>query len=253
MLWVILLSPLTEEILKGIAVIYIAFRYRREFDDVLDGIIYGAMVGVGFAMTGNIISYIGSFLTRGFAGLGSTIVIEGVLYSLDNALYTAIFGAGMGFYRLSQDRFRRYAVAIGAFVLAVVIHGLHNLVIQNAVDLSPVIILLSWSGVSVLVIAMTWSLSRQRRCLEVELIEELPGDVYHSMVQPWVRLHTEWQILKSEGIAAWRLRRRLHQLCAEFAFKRMQARLFPDEAEIDAEANTLRDEILRLLKRFESR
>ena len=251
-LWVILLSPLTEEILKGVAVVYVAFRYRREFDNVLDGIIYGAMVGVGFAMTGNIISFIGSFLTRGFAGLGSTIFIEGVLYSLDNALYSAIFGAGMGFYRLSQDRQRRYAVAIGAFALAVVTHGLHNTLIQNAVDMSPMIVLLSWSGLSVLVIAMAWSLRRQRHCLELELIEELPGDMYHTIVQPRLRLQTEWQILKSEGFATWKLRRRLFQLCAEFAFKRMQARLFPDEAEIDAEANALRDEIRGILERYES-
>jgi len=248
--WFVLLSPLIEEILKGIAVIFLAFRYRREFDDVLDGIIYGAMVGVGFAMTGNIISYIGSFLTRGFAGLGSTILVEGVLYSLDHALYSAIFGAGLGFYRLSQDRFRRSAVAFGALSLAVVTHGLHNLVIQNAMTLNLAMILLTWSGVFVLVIAMIWSLRRQRRCLEVELIEEMPRAIYDSMIRPWVRLRTEWRVLRSEGIAAWRVRRRLHQLCAEFAFKRMQARLFPDEVEINAEADALRDEIWGLIKKF---
>ena len=74
--------------------LFIASRYRREFDGILDGIIYGAVVGFGFAMTANMISYFGSFLLFGFAGLSNIIFVEGVLYGLNHGFYTAIFGAG---------------------------------------------------------------------------------------------------------------------------------------------------------------
>ncbi len=246
---VVLLSPLLDEVLKGVVVVFIASRYRREFDDVLDGIIYGAMVGVGFAMTGNILSYLGSFLTRGYAGLGSSILIEGVLYSLDHASYTAIFGAGVGYFRLSSHRWRRVAVPAGAFLLAVVTHGLHNVLIQNAVNLNLAILMLTWSGVLVLVAAMAWALDRQRRCLKNELVDQLPEELFQVVSQPLRRARAEFDALIKQGVSAWREKRKLHRLCAEYAFKCMQARLFPSEKDITLEATALWNEIKKIIAR----
>ncbi len=149
-----LLAPLVEEALKGAVVIFIAVRYRLEFDNVLDGIIYGAVVGFGFAMTGNIISYLGAFMLRGFAGLNETIFVEGVLYGLDHALYTAIFGAGLGYARLAQQHWQRWAVPLIAFIGSVVFHALHNLAVRNAIGLNPLTVAATWIGVLVIVVVI---------------------------------------------------------------------------------------------------
>ena len=42
-------APLVEESAKGVALIALALLFRREFHNALDGIVYGAMIGFGFA------------------------------------------------------------------------------------------------------------------------------------------------------------------------------------------------------------
>ena len=50
-------APLVEEFWKGLAVFGIFFFLRREFDGVVDGIIYGTFAALGFAATENVMYY----------------------------------------------------------------------------------------------------------------------------------------------------------------------------------------------------
>ena len=50
-------APLVEESAKAIILLIFFFAKRDEFDGVVDGIVYAAMVGLGFAMTENIQYY----------------------------------------------------------------------------------------------------------------------------------------------------------------------------------------------------
>jgi RsiW-degrading membrane proteinase PrsW (M82 family) len=238
-----LVAPLVEEALKGAVVIFIAVRYRLEFDDVLDGIIYGSMVGFGFAMTGNTLSYLGAFLLRGFHGLSSTIVAEGVLYGLNHALYAALFGAGLGYARSAQRRWERWAVPLVGFVLAVVCHALHNLAIRNAIGLSPLTVAATWVGVLVIVVVIVGSLRRQRRWLAAELVGEVPEEMYGALTVRGGRVRAQWRALRLGGLSGWRRARRVHQQCAELATKKMQHRRRPDEARLLEEIERLRREI----------
>jgi RsiW-degrading membrane proteinase PrsW (M82 family) len=238
-----LLAPIVEEALKGLVILYIVLRYRHEFDGVLDGIVYGAMVGFGFAMTGNTVSYLGAFLLRGFEGLSTTIFVEGILYGLNHALYAAIFGAGLGYAVLARRRWHRWAVPSGAFVLAVVCHALHNLVIRSALGLNLVTVFVTWAGVVVIVVVMVWSLRRQRRCLKEDLVDEVPDAVYRTMTVPGGRRKALWQALRQGGLRGWRRERRSQQHCAELAFKKMRLRRRPDEPGLPEEVERLRQEV----------
>jgi RsiW-degrading membrane proteinase PrsW (M82 family) len=248
-----LVAPILQEALKGIAVLFIAWRYRREFDNVLDGIIYGAMVGFGFAMTGNVISYAGSFLLWGFEGLSPAAFAEGIVYGLDNALYTAAFGASLGLGRLVKKRWQRWALPLVGFTLAVGTHALHNFVARSLVGLSPITIITTMLGLILIMIVGVWSLDRQRRCLTKELRGEIPAAVYRALTTPVGRTRARWRALWKQGIGAWWYVRRLHQLCAELAFKKMQARLWPDEADIVQIIERLRQEIASLVKDLEGK
>jgi RsiW-degrading membrane proteinase PrsW (M82 family) len=241
-----LVAPLVEEVLKGAAIIFIAVRYRLEFDNVLDGIIYGAMVGFGFAMTGNTLSYLGAFLLRGFGGLSSTIFVEGVLYGLNHALYSALFGAGLGYARLARHRWQRWSIPLVAFVLAVVSHALHNLAIRNAVGLNPLTVAATWAGVLVIVVVIFWSLKRQRRCLVTELVGEVPDEVYRTLTIRGGRTQAQWQALWREGLRGWRRVRHTHHQCAELASKKMQHRRRPDELGLLEEVGRLRKKVRML-------
>src|SRR3989304_2770005 len=48
-----IIAPIVEEFLKGLAVAIVFFMFRKEFDSILDGIIYGGIAALGFAATEN--------------------------------------------------------------------------------------------------------------------------------------------------------------------------------------------------------
>jgi RsiW-degrading membrane proteinase PrsW (M82 family) len=245
-------APVLQEALKGAAVLFIALRYRREFDNVLDGIIYGATAGFGFAMTGNLISTIGSFLVWGFEGLSTAVFAEGLVYGMNQALYTAAFGAGLGLARLARERWQRWALPAGGFVLAVATHALHNLLARNLLGLNVLTVMATGVGVILVGIVAGWSLAREHRCLRAELRGEVPDALYHIVVTPGARTRAQWRALRTGGLQGWRRARRLHQLCAELAFKKMQRRRRPDELEIVQEIKQLRGEIGRVLAAWDA-
>ena len=78
-------APVVEESLKGPILIILLWRRRQELDGPTDGIIYAAMVGLGFAMMENIGYYIGALVRPKVGGaelLGVTFVLRGVLSPL---------------------------------------------------------------------------------------------------------------------------------------------------------------------------
>jgi RsiW-degrading membrane proteinase PrsW (M82 family) len=63
-------APVSEEILKGMAVALIYLTQRQEFDGWVDGMVYGAMAGFGFAYVENIFYLMG---TSGPGGMGDAV------------------------------------------------------------------------------------------------------------------------------------------------------------------------------------
>jgi RsiW-degrading membrane proteinase PrsW (M82 family) len=241
-----LIAPLLQEALKGLAVLFIALRYWREFDNALDGIIYGAVVGFGFAMTGNLIDHVSAFALWGFEGLDIGAFVEGVLYALNHAFYTGAFGASLGLARLARVRWRRWAWPSAGFALAVAAHALHNLLGVDAVK-----VVTTGVGVAMIGLVAGWSLRRQRRDLREELKDELPESLYHTLVTPSGRARARWQALRTGGLAGWQRTGRLHQYCAELASKKTQHRLRPDEPSLTEEIERLRAKLNALTARAE--
>lgn len=59
---------------------------RHEFDGVLDGLTYGAIIGFGFAMTENFLYFIGAFSEGGFVDLTVLIFLRAVIFGLNHTL-----------------------------------------------------------------------------------------------------------------------------------------------------------------------
>jgi RsiW-degrading membrane proteinase PrsW (M82 family) len=242
-----LIAPFLQEALKGTAVLFVALRYWREFDNVLDGIIYGAVVGFGFAMTGNLVNYVSTFALWGFEGLNIAAFVEGLLYGLDHAFYTAVFGAGLGFGRLARVGWRRWAWPGAGFALAVIAHALHNLLTWTLLGVDAITLVTTGAGVVLIALVASWSLRRQRRALRSELEDELPLPLYRDQVEPGRRVRAQWQALRACGLTGWRRTRRLQQRCAELAFKKTQHHSHPDAPGLTDEIERLRAEIDALL------
>ena len=124
---VVLGAPLVEETAKGIAVLVFLILARHEFDNTLDGLVYGAFVGVGFAMTENVLYFGQTYLEGGIGDLGELFVARAVLGGFGHPAYTAVTGAAIGWARSRYGQgLARVAVPVLGWTIAVVLHAAWN-------------------------------------------------------------------------------------------------------------------------------
>lgn len=235
-------SPLVEELLKGAIVLFFALKRKNEFNNTLDGIIYASMVGLGFAMTGNTISYLGSFLYRGFDSLRLSILFQGVFFGLNHAFYTAIFGAGLGYSRQFFKKSIRVGIAVGAFLLAVLVNGLHSYITQALIGVNPLTIILNWLAISVIFVIMVVSLRRESSILKRFLADELSQPLVMIAIQPKTRRVLLKQIRKTEGREAARQAALFFKQAAQLAFLKEEIQRNPADVSLD-QLELLRGEI----------
>jgi RsiW-degrading membrane proteinase PrsW (M82 family) len=120
-------APLIEESFKGIAVLVVLIFARSEFDDVLDGLVYGALIGVGFAMTENILYFGQAYQEGGLGSFGVLVLARSVLSGLGHPSYTAVTGAAVGWSRERYGHgFARIVVPILGWLGAVALHMAWN-------------------------------------------------------------------------------------------------------------------------------
>ena len=122
-----LLTPLIEEIAKAVGVLLVVI-LSSKFDNPTDGVVYGTAVGLGFAVTENVIYGIsGGIHLYSVAGIlilvgGRTLLSAGV-----HALSSSIFGGFLGHAVLSGRRLAKIAWTSTGLAIAVILHGSWNL------------------------------------------------------------------------------------------------------------------------------
>ncbi|CAA9586127.1 MAG: hypothetical protein AVDCRST_MAG18-3866 [uncultured Thermomicrobiales bacterium] len=116
------IAGIVEEGIKGLILLFIYRRYRDEFHDPVDGVVLGALIGLGFAMTEDI-SYFFRGLDSGVFGLILTIFLRLVLGWMNHSVFTAITGLALGFARMGPPGPRRWLIPLGGYAVAA---GLHN-------------------------------------------------------------------------------------------------------------------------------
>jgi protease PrsW len=246
-------APLVEESAKGIALAALVLFLRREFDNVLDGIVYGAMIGFGFALTENVFAYFLPILLQEGINAGLTnIFMRTVVFGFNHAFWTGITGAALGYARLAPGRASRLLVPPAGWLLAVVLHGVHNTgatLVEQTLCLSlGVSLLVHWGGLFLLlsVAYLTWQ--RESRWIERGLIEEVERGAITAQelrllrsapARQRVRLHA-W---RGGGRSAVRLVAHYFQSATELAFTKAHLRLRGDEGGNLAEIERLREAV----------
>jgi protease PrsW len=128
-----LTAPLVEETLKAVGVVLLYLIARSEINGVVDGFVYGAMVGLGFAVVENVFYFVGQFGGQPAGVLGGFFVrvLASGLYG--HVLYTGLTGMGIAWFvtRTDQRLARRLLVAGGLCLLAVLAHFLWNSPLLN--------------------------------------------------------------------------------------------------------------------------
>ena len=119
---VMFVAPLVEEPLKG--VILVALAFTRWFDNTTDGFVYGAAVGLGFAMSENIL-YFTRAAEASVSTWFTTVLVRTATSGLMHALASSIIGAALGWGKTRTLDIRLVALSMGS-VLAVSVHMVWN-------------------------------------------------------------------------------------------------------------------------------
>jgi len=128
-------APLVEEASKGIGLLVLLIFFRRYFDDILDGIVYGGVIALGFATVENVMYY-GEGLNRAYLEFGLTsealwsflllFTLRGVLSPFAHVTFTAMTGIGCGISRESHNGIVKFLMPVLGYIVAVILHGVWN-------------------------------------------------------------------------------------------------------------------------------
>src|SRR5262245_12243135 len=90
-------APIVEELTKALGVLLLFWLLRAEFDNMRDGLVYGALVGVGFNWFEAALYVAQGYAEYGAAPFGSQLGARYALFGLGgHALFTGIFGSSLG-------------------------------------------------------------------------------------------------------------------------------------------------------------
>jgi RsiW-degrading membrane proteinase PrsW (M82 family) len=122
-------APVVEESAKFLSVERFVYR-SKDFDEPIDGIVYGTAAALGFATLENIIYVFSAYSMSLSLALG-TGIIRGVISVPAHALFAVMWGFALGHAKFLPAR-RRTGVIFGGLFLAMLFHGIFNfLVITN--------------------------------------------------------------------------------------------------------------------------
>lgn len=112
-----IIAPLTEELTKALGM----RPFTRRARELEDGIVYGAIVGLGFAATENMLYETSAWLEGGVSVFIGTVIVRTVSSALLHASASSITGYGLTAKRFLGKSWVPY------YLLAVLLHGAFNL------------------------------------------------------------------------------------------------------------------------------
>ncbi len=228
-------APVVEESAKGLVLIIIYRRFRGEFNGVLDGIVYAAIVGLGFAATENVLYY-GRGIMKDLAdghlfsaddigvSLG-TFILRGIFSPFAHPLFTSMTGIGLGIASRSTKRSTRFWAPVLGLLGAMFLHSLWN----TSAVFGPAFLAVYFFILVPLFIGMLFVIRATLRRERQTIGQYLAYDVQQgALTPPELAVLADGRLRKlavkeaeqQGGKPGRRLRRAFHQAGSELAFLR---------------------------------
>ncbi len=240
-------APIVEEISKALALLILFMVFRPELDTPLDGIVYGGIVGLGFAATENTLYIFNGFQESGYSGLLAVAFIRVVLIGFQHAFYTAFTGLGFALARLQPRRALQILAPLAGLAMAIAAHSLHNTLatLLPGKGLITFGTFVDWAGWLAMLGIILWALGRERSWIRRYLDPEVRAGVLSASQYRIALSPARRQVAALRALATGRARstRRFYQLCAELAWKKHQASRLGPDAGRSATIDELRDEL----------
>jgi RsiW-degrading membrane proteinase PrsW (M82 family) len=244
-------APIAEETFKGIALLVLLLFFRKEIDSPLDGIIYGGLVGFGFAAVENVFYFASAFVESGPSGVVMLSVFRAFVFGLNHALFTGLIGLGLALSRTSPHRLVKIGAPIGGLFLGIASHGIHNGSVTFGAELCwPCLITFAsdWGGVLVLLGIIIWTSLRERQWIVTYLVDEVEGGTLSQRDYVVVSSHLERTVERARALLNGDSRRwwdlgRYYRLATELAFDKRRVALFPAERDTRKRVVELRQQV----------
>jgi RsiW-degrading membrane proteinase PrsW (M82 family) len=126
-------SPVIEELLKALGLVMIVLVARKQINSVLDGMVYGALIGLGFQVVENVFYAINAVEAANAGDKVSPVIatffLRGFLAGLwSHTLFSAMAGAGIAWFLVRTDKplLLRWAGLVAGLFAAWAIHFVWN-------------------------------------------------------------------------------------------------------------------------------
>ena len=240
-----IVAPIVEEFLKGLAVAIVFFLFYKEFDSILDGIIYGGIAVLGFAATENTLYiYRNGYQDGGWGGLFFLAFIRVIIVGWQHPFYTAFTGIGFAVARTNKNILIKLIAPLIGFGVAVTTHAFHNtfgsmiggfggLAAGTFVD---------WIGWAFMLGFIIWMVNNERNLVKNHLYSEVVSGLisqtqYQKALSPWN--------MSTAGLSG-KTTARFYQVCGELSHKKEQYKKQGDEGGNAVIIEKLRTELATL-------
>jgi RsiW-degrading membrane proteinase PrsW (M82 family) len=252
-----LTAPVIEEIYKYLGLVVIYLIARREIDDLMDGVVFGAMIGLGFSVFEDVYYFMDTFggsVGGVLEGFWVRVIVSG-LYG--HVLYTAIAGVGFAYFvvhRGDEPFGKRLLVASSLLLTAIAAHFFWNS--PWFWSELPIIVATTIKGVPFLIflaLALQFAWRREHRWLGIALEREVgqPGldaAELRTLADPRSRRRLRKAVRKAAGKEAERILKQLHreQINLAMVATRVTEPDHPDLALQRGVCASLREALLRI-------
>lgn len=219
-------APIVEESSKALILFIFFFAKKDEFDGVIDGIVYAAMVGLGFAMTENI-QYYGKAVMDGGGTLTFVLILRGFLAPFSHPMFTSMTGIGLGLARQSRNMAIKWIAPPLGLMAAMAMHSIWNgsgaLFGGGVFILTYILIMIPAFFIMLVVIAL--ALRREGQIVREYLVVDFQGGLftqqeYNRLGSIFGRMGMSFDALTRGGFGQWRAARQFNQTASELAFHR---------------------------------
>ena len=185
LLQIIFVAPLIEELSKG--ALLFKTKNDRRFDNLIDGLVYGGAIGLGFGMTENFLY----FITFGdsLQNLLWLIVIRSGFSAVMHGMATAAFGALLSVSKYSEEKSKKLFVVAG-LLIAVSIHFIWNFSVSFSntflFGLFFIVVI-----VGIFITVFIFALKFEKQIIKDKLSNEIP-EIYIPILTSTVRSRKGW-------------------------------------------------------------
>jgi RsiW-degrading membrane proteinase PrsW (M82 family) len=248
-----IVAPIIEEGLKGLAVLAVFLMFRKEFDSVLDGIVYGAVTAMGFAAIENVLYiYRNGYLESGWEGFWVLVFIRVALVGMMHPFFTAFTGIGLAIARMSRNVLVKIIAVPTGYAIAVTTHAFHNTFggLIGGLEGLAAGTLMDYVGYAVMLAFIIWMIVTERNILKKHLRDEVTNgrmsQQQYNTATSFFQANAHLSALTSGTFLP---TSRFYQVCGELAHKKEQLAKLGDESGNTAIIEKLRAEMAQLSPR----